>query len=92
MPKDRELMSLSHPRWEEFVERLSGQEGCNFRERRPGDPSSLEWDCRGGWDQGAAYAILCSMGLTHAAAIASLEFFAANGGHCDCEIIFNVDA
>jgi Protein of unknown function (DUF2695) len=23
---------------------------------------------------------------------ASLEFFMANGGHCDCEILLNVDA
>ena len=42
------VMTTSHPRWSEFVERLEGPEGCNFRRKDPTDPNSTTWDCAAG--------------------------------------------
>ena len=38
-------MDPSHPQWDEFIERLSGPEGCNFREDSNG---KLTWSWKGG--------------------------------------------
>jgi Protein of unknown function (DUF2695) len=77
-------MTKEHPRWEEFLERLEGPEGCNFREAAPG---KTVWNCAGGDDKSLATAILTDMG---ASIEESLAYFEAHGGYCDCEILFNV--
>lgn len=84
-------MDTSHPRWNEFVERLEGPEGCNFHESVPGDVSSVQWTCAGGNDKALATKILKGMNFSARDISASLKFFDEHGGHCDCEILFNVN-
>lgn len=74
-------MTPQHFRWPEFINRLKGPEGCNFAEDEDG---KITWDCNG---LGLAAAILSSMDMDIEA---SLEYFREHGGHCDCEIVFNV--
>lgn len=68
--------------WEEFIERLIGEEGCNFREEN----GKYVWDCKGNLDY--ARAILESMYEYNIEA--TLSYFESCGGHCDCEIVFNL--
>lgn len=75
------VMFPAHPRWPEFIERLSGPEGCDFSER-----GSV---CSGGNDKHFALAILGDMGDIDIEA--SIALFEENCGFCDCEIIFNVE-
>jgi len=85
-----EIMTPDHPRWNEFTARLQGPEGCNFHEKEPGNPESMTWRCKGEENKPFARAILKSMGGIDIKA--SLKFFEENGGHCDCEILFNLSA
>lgn len=85
------VMTTQHPRWREFVERLEGPEGCNFRERLDdnGEPiaNDIVWDCTG-QDKGHATKILSTMeGID---IVGTLAYFEDHGGYCDCEILFNV--
>ncbi len=77
-------MTKDHPRWEEFLDRLVGPEGCNFREDADG---KVVQDCCGVY-QPLAIRILKKMGGIDIPA--SIEYFEENGGFCDCEILFNV--
>lgn len=79
------VMTPEHPHWQEFAERLEGEEGCNFR--KDGD-GKITWSCKGGRDKTFAATILRMM--PDIDVDASLAFFEAHGGHCDCEILFNV--
>ena len=81
-----ELMTPEHPLWEEFISRLEGPEGCDFKDDENGD---IVWKCAGGMDQTYAEKILKTM--KNIDVESSLQFMRDNGGHCDCEIIFNVD-
>jgi len=79
------IMTPGHPQWEEFCKRLGGPEGCNFREDERG---KTIWTCNGSTARPFATAILEDM---KADIPASLAYFSQWGGHCDCEILFNVD-
>jgi len=70
-----------HPRWDEFVDRLSGREACNFHSDR--------WTCFG--DLRFTKRILRQMGLDELSIDVSTTYFKDHGGYCDCEVIFNVD-
>ena len=83
--KAKEVMTPQHPRWEEFCNRLTGPEGCNFK--KGPTPEKTTWNCTGGESRPCAVKILTAMRMDVAA---SLAFFDENGGHCDCEILFNV--
>ena len=78
-----DLMTPQHPRWAEFIDRLRGPEGCNVR-----DGVVKRWTCEE--DTTLATQILIAMGFTDNAVAASLEFFAARGGDCDCAILFEM--
>lgn len=84
------VMDHSHPRWNEFLDRLEGPEGCDFKEKTPGDANSITWKCNGGKDKTFATRILKDMDLSETEIQDSLDYFDAHGGHCDCEILFNV--
>jgi hypothetical protein len=71
-----------HPRWEEFIERLAGPEGCDF--------TDTTWTCFGGEDKRFSRKILADMGLSELAIQLSLAYFEDHGGYCDCEVVFNV--
>ena len=79
-----EVLTPDHPRWAEFVERLGGEEGCNFREDK------ASWRCGSEPEKPRAEAILRDMGGVDVDE--SLVFFDLHGGHCDCQILFNVEA
>ncbi len=84
------IMLPNHPRWNEFCERLEGEEGCNFRKNKDGE---IIWDCKAGTDKSKATAILEKMADIEMVDIdvkESLKYFEEHGGYCDCEILFNV--
>lgn len=86
------IVSHDHPAWEEFLDRLEGPEGCDFTEGEPGNVDSITWRCAGGMDKTYATAILRNMQNSYPDidVEASLAYYNENGGHCDCEILFNV--
>lgn len=82
MREDPDLvMTREHPRWREFCERLAGPEACDFKD-------GGTWKCDSRADRPFARKILEDMGMNMAE---SLRYFSRHGGHCDCEILFNVD-
>ena len=85
------IMTPEHPRWEEFMERLEGPEGCDFTLKDPNDIKTATWKCKNGRDKSFAEAILKDMGLNAEGIAASALFFEKHGGYCDCEICFNVE-
>jgi hypothetical protein len=78
-----------HPRWPEFRSRLAGPAGCDFKAGPPPERETT-WKCAGGNDQSLARGILEAMECSPEAVQASLAYYAENGGHCDCEILFNL--
>lgn len=82
-------MTPSNERWDEFYERLEGEEGCNFRYKIEGDPNSTTWTCSSKADRPLATAILEKMGNIDIDK--TMKYFDEHGGYCDCEILFNVD-
>jgi len=88
-----DTLTSDHPRFSEFVERLTGSEGCNFHYD---DEDKPHWYCHGhhtdleGRDQDRQFArtILTDMGGIDIDA--TFAYFDKCGGYCDCEIVFNV--
>jgi hypothetical protein len=78
------ILTPAHPRWKDFLWRLAGPEGCDFRED---DDGNYEWECDGTAER--AKVILQDMGGFDVAG--TLDWFASVGGGCDCEIFLNVD-
>ena len=76
-------MTLKHPRWEEFCTRLDGPEG--FKEDENGN---ITWECSG---QDRTFAVKILSTMPEIDTKASLEYFDNHGGHCDCEILFNIE-
>lgn len=90
MAKQNRIMNTKHPQWAEFCSRLDGKEGCNFHEKKKGDPKSVTWKCKGGTDKSLAEAILKNY-YPSIDIPATFKYFEKNGGFCDCEILFNVN-
>ena len=84
-----DVLTPQHPLWEEFSERLEGQEGCDFKQEGE-TTASITWRCKGGTNVELATAILTTMEGIDVGR--TLKYFADNGGHCNCEILFNVEA
>ena len=84
-----DVMTPTHPRWGEFIQRLEGPEGCNFHEQEDG---RIGWDCVGSTDHPYSIRILTAMGFSPESIAASRDYFRQHGGYCDCEILFNVEA
>ncbi len=80
------VLTPTHPLWEGFRERLEGPGGCDFRK----EDGETKWYCPGGYDKPAAKVILETIPDIDVAK--SLALFEQYGGHCDCEILFNVEA
>lgn len=85
------LMTPYNSKWQEFIDRLQGPEGCNFREDIRNTVKRQTWDCDNTPQRPLARKIMKSMGLSDQEIEQSLGFFHAGGGHCDCEIVFNVE-
>jgi len=73
----------------EFLERLEGQEGCNFRTEKVDGEDKTVWECNGGNDQSKSKKILKSMEIPKRERDEFLKKCRQLGGYCDCEIIFN---
>lgn len=71
----------------EFFKRLAGPEGCNFRQDKK---RGTVWNCGGRSSKDLSIAILDKMGICAADQQKFLQECDDSGGHCDCEIIFNV--
>ena len=85
-----EVLTPEHPHWNAF---------CNRLERAMSVPRADDcWRCDGdgSWPDSDptlvhryAKQVMAEMGGIDADA--TLEFFKSRGGHCDCEILLNVD-
>jgi hypothetical protein len=82
-----ELMTPENPRWPEFADRLIDALYIDDE----------HWRCDGdhtmakpGFVHRHARLVMCEMGNIDIES--SLAFFREHGGHCDCEIMFNIDA
>lgn len=82
-----DTMRPGHPRWGEFVERLTGPGALNLRLTRGGQPV---WTCDGQYPPTQAKRILREMKNINVEI--SIEYLMGRGGNCDCEIVWNVDA
>jgi hypothetical protein len=72
------VMMATHPRWEDFLNRLDGPEGCNFRI----EDGRETWTCAGGNSADShsfSRQIMTAMGLTAAEVTASLKYFTEHG-------------
>ena len=69
-------------RWTEFIGRLEGEGGCNFRRKEDGN---IVWNCDGTFKH--TVDILEDMGYDP---YGSMTYFRSHGAYCDCEILFNV--
>jgi len=83
-PMRRAVMTPAHPKWAEFVTRLAGPEGCHFRQVQ----GQFVSDCDGEPSRPKATALLKDYDVD---VEASLAYFDEHGGHCDCEVVFNVE-
>jgi hypothetical protein len=79
------FIAPGHERWEEFVGRLEGPEGCFIRTK---DDGGLVWDCFN--DHTGAKRVLRAMGCSDGQIDVTLEYCRRHGGYCDCEILMNV--
>lgn len=77
------LVTPGHPRWDEFLDRLTGPDGLDVRRSR--------WTCTGDEDKPLCRRILLAMGRSPVAVAANLRFFEHHGGYCDCEVWMNVE-
>lgn len=78
--------SFSDEQWEFFFDTLSGPYGCNFKD----GPNGMTWVCKGGSDLTFTKEILEEMlddEVERARILSVIDVF---GGHCDCEVVFNV--
>ena len=82
------MMTPSNPRWNEFIEKLLGSEGCNMIETIPGDPKSITWQCD---HQGFEFTKAILEKMDGIDISATLQYFRDHGGKCDCLILLNVD-
>lgn len=78
-------MTPEHPSWDKFIRQLRGLRGCNVR----GQDDDVLFDCDGSHERPKATAIL--KGFAGIDVEVSLRYFEERGGHCDCEIIWNVE-
>ena len=85
MTKQELILTPDSERWHEFVGLLAGPEGLNWR----GENGNPRWDCDGCTLTKSA-AILC-VHFPEFNVNSTLEYFERHGGHCDCEVLFNVD-
>lgn len=83
----KEIITKDQPKWDTFCDELA--KAVNFREDEKG---SWSWNCD--HDLRMSIKILHDMVLAGDDEIdvaGTLEYFRENGGHCDCEVLFNVE-
>ena len=75
-----EILSPGHPRWGEFVVKLS----------RSLIVTDTKWRCDGDRHYRYTKQVMGEMGYGEIDIAETLQFFQAHGGFCDCEVMFNV--
>jgi hypothetical protein len=82
-----EILTPESPRWNEFVNALTATMTAGLPEG--------EWHCDGdpgqAGDRAHRYARQVMQNMPGVDIDGSLAFFCQHGGHCDCEILWNVD-
>jgi len=81
----QKVMKPGDPSWPRFVELLEGPQGCNFRE----EDGQTTWTCNQSWERPMAARILKKFFPAYNIK-KSMKCWEDRGGHCDCEILFNV--
>ena len=81
-----EILTREHKNFKKFCDLLEGKEGCNFHK---GHKGIMVWECKGGMNKSLATKIL-KKHFPNVDIEKTLTYFESKGGHCDCEIIFNV--
>lgn len=84
MLKKTTILTPVDPRWQEFTDRLDGDEGCKFYFD---ELDEICWTCH--HDLRFSRKILSTYDDVDVEA--TLEYFRQNGGCCDCEVLFNVE-
>jgi hypothetical protein len=74
------IVTPSHRRWGEFAIRLQRALEC--------DQEVDGWGCKD--DLALSALVLATMDIGHDDVRATLDYFKSSGGHCDCEVMFNV--
>lgn len=80
-----DVMTPEHEKWDRFCDALAKK--CEFDSAS----DTGKWKCGGGTDKRFAKAILKQMKFRKQDIEMSMAYFEANGGMCDCEILFNID-
>uniref|UniRef100_A0A6H1ZMW2 DUF2695 domain-containing protein n=1 Tax=viral metagenome TaxID=1070528 RepID=A0A6H1ZMW2_9ZZZZ len=80
-----DIMTTENERWDEFIENLEGEKGCNFT----GEEANIKWSCNSDKSRPLTRKILEEMGNIDIEK--TMKYFDEHGGYCDCEILFNVD-
>ena len=76
---------MTEAEFDALCEWLGGPEACNFQQQTPGDIESITWTCDGTLQLTRHW--MRAHGIDEATNIPELE---KRGGHCDCEVLFNV--
>lgn len=86
------IMTRKHPQWNEFCDRLEGKEGCNFRKEKTKNhlKGEIVWKCAGGMNKDLSTKILKKY-YPDINIPKTMKYFEKLGGHCDCEVLFNVN-
>jgi hypothetical protein len=77
---------ITKKRMKEFLNKLEGKSGCNFREDAKGHAT---FSCNASAARPKAHKILRSMGVADSTIKQIMKIAESNGGYCDCEILFN---
>ncbi len=83
--KGKEILNKEHELWDLFCEKLEGPSGCNLITVR----GKTVWTCSGDRDKPLARKILSTFENINIEK--TLQYYSDNGGHCDCEILLNID-
>ena len=86
------ILTREHPNWDDFVRILTAI--VNIHEVAvPGEEEpELQWTCHGDLRQSiATIAFMETLDITEDIDVdGTISYFQANGGYCDCEVLFNV--
>jgi hypothetical protein len=75
----------------EFHAAWEPEPGYAFAPGADGEPGTA-WRCPGERNRPRTVGLLRMMGASTEEVLAALDHYDEHGGHCDCEILFNVEA
>lgn len=76
---------MTQEQFDALCEFLDSSDGCNFHETEPGNIESVTWKCDGALSMTRKFLDECIPDVDE-----NLALLADMGGHCDCEVLFNV--